>query len=89
MKYILRLAMTLTMVLGIAVTSFAVISSNTKFKFVKKAEKQTIMRNHNRHHRQGVKKVRGKRQTSSRRAYRLTERQRRYANQKLLDILLD
>ncbi len=89
MKHILRLATTLALVLGIVATDFAVVKTNTKLKPVNTMEKQITKRKHNKYRRHSSKKIGSKRRISVRRTYRLTERQRRYYNQRLLNIFIN
>ncbi len=92
MKHILRLTTTLALVLGIAATGFAVVDPVTNLNPVAAAEKQTSTRKHSKHRRHHRGKKMGNRRrasSSARRGYRLTNRQRRYWNQKLLDIYLN
>ena len=89
MKHILKLATTLALVLSIAATGFAVVNPNTKLKPSNMMEKQITKRKHNKYRRHSRKKIGNKRRTSVRRTYRLTERQRRYYNQRLLNIFIN
>jgi len=89
MKYILRLAMTSVLVLSIAVPLFALVNPNTKLKPVDTMQKQTKIKKYSKHRRHSGKKIGNKKRASVRRAYRLTERQRRYYNQKLLNIFIN
>ncbi len=89
MKHIFKIAMTVAFISGITATSFAAVNPNTKLTPNTVAEKQTSMRKPGKHRRHSVKKTgHGRRTSHVRRGYRLTNRQRRYWNQKLLDIYL-
>ncbi len=89
MKRILGLTMTMALILGVAASGFAVVNSNKKLPPVNMAEQQTKARKHSVNHRAAGRKTAGNRRTTARRGYRLTNSQRRYWNQKLLDIYLN
>ena len=89
MKHLLKISITLGLVLFIAATGFAFVNPTTKFKPVVAAQKQTNVRKLVKSRRHSSKKTAVKKRTSVRRVRRLTERQRRYFNQRLLNIFIN
>ncbi len=89
MKYFLKLAATLALVVSIAATGFAVVNPNTKLKLNDTLGKQTTKRKLIKLNNHGAKKIGHKRRASVLRVRRLTERQRKEVFRRLIDISIN